>query len=457
MSKGRRTFIIGVGCTAFRRPDGTRTTEDMGLEAATKALLDAGITYDAVDTAFAGYCYGDSTSGQRALYNLGLTSIPVTNVNNNCSTGSTALYQANLAVKHGQVECALAVGFERMSPGSLFTNFPDRTPPTALLESRSWALETEENFGPNAPRVSCNAAQEFFDKHGGSVEHLAQIAAKNHRHAVNNPYSRFRAGWTVEEVMESPQITKQLTKYMCTSPADGAGCGIVASEDFVHAHGLENQAIEIVAQCLTTDGPEAFDGDSNMDVAGQSMNKICADKVFAQAGFGPGEGRDQLGVIELHDCFAAAELLVYPVLGLCDIDDTHKFVERGDNTYGGKFVINPSGGLEGRGHPLGATGLCMHFSIVMQLREWAGPMQVSGLFDTADPRGKFGLIHNVGFGGAVVISLLRRPEFFKAGGEDGRDRLGYNHAHECRPITLEDVDKIKAKKSSAFVLRHAKL
>ncbi|KAF5314023.1 hypothetical protein D9611_006940 [Ephemerocybe angulata] len=455
MSAGRRTFLIGGGCTAFIKPRATRTTEDMGLEAATKALLDAGITYDEVKIAYVGYCYGDSTSGQRALYNLGLTHIPILNVNNNCSTGSSALYQANTAVKYGQVECSLALGFERMKPGSLGTNFPDRPSPIQLISQRSAELEEAElgkNHGPNAPRLFDNGAQEYFNKYGGGVEHLAKIAAKNHRHSVKNPYSQFRDGWSEEQVLGATKITRNLTKFMCSPTSDGAAACVVASEAFVHKYGLENQAIEIVAQSLATDGPGTFEGRSAMDVVGYEMTKACADEVFRDAGFAPGQGRDLVGVVELHDCFAANELITYPALGLCKEDEAHKLVERGDNTYGGKYVVNPSGGLEAKGHPLGATGLGMHFYIMR-----AGPMQAPGLFDIADKRGKYGLVHNVGLGGAVVVSLLRRPDFFKEGGKDGRDRLGYNHAHEYRPVTFDDVDKVKSKNASKYVLAHAKL
>jgi len=187
------------------------------------------------------------------------------------------------------------------------------------------------------------------------------------------------------------------------------------------------------------------------------MSKDAADKAFAQAGFEPGEGRDLVGVIELHDCFAANELITYPALGLCKKDEAHKMVDQEDFTYGGKYVINPSGGLEAKGHPLGATGIGMHFYITMQLRDWAGPMQAPDLFSIKDKRGKYGLVHNIGLGGAAVVSLLRRPEFFNPGGEDGRTRLGYNHAHELKGITMEDVNKVKSKKSSEYVLRHAKL
>ncbi|KAI0771012.1 thiolase-like protein [Trametes elegans] len=461
--KGQRTFIIGVGCTAFIKPRGQRSTEEMGLEAATKALLDAGITYDEVETAYVGYCFADSTSGQRALYQLGMTGIPITNVNNNCSTGSTALVNAANLVKAGLVNCALALGFERMARGSLAAVFPDREPPMKPFNDLAIELEdqlsTGKNHGPNAPRLFGNGAQEYFDKYGGNIKHLAQIASKNHKHSVNNPYSQFRDGWSVEQVLAAPEICKPLTKFMCSPTSDGAACCILASEEFVRAHGLENQAIELVATALATDEPVTFEGRSPMEVVGFTMSRNAADKVFDEAGLHGREGRDQVGVVELHDCFAANELLMYDALRFSEPGQAHKLVERGDNTYGGKFVVNPSGGLEAKGHPLGATGLGMHFYITMQLREWAGPMQAPGLFDIADKRGKYGFVHNIGLGGAVVCSLLRRPEFYSKDADrpDGRTRVGYNHAHECRPITRADVDKVKSRKNSPYILERAKL
>ncbi|KAN0101044.1 Thiolase-like protein [Tylopilus felleus] len=462
-SEFRRVFIVGCGSTAFVKPRGERTTEEMSLEAGTKALLDTGITYDAVEAAFVGYCYGDSTSGQSALYGLGMTGIPITNVNNNCSSGSTALLHAANAVKASFVECALALGFERMDTGSIATHFPDRVGPTVLFGLRALELEEKlgENFGPIAPRLFGNAGKELCSKYGANIRHFAQIASKNHQHAVNNPYAQFRDGWTEEQVLNSPKVTEPLTKLMCTPTTDGAACCIVASEDFVYAHKLENQAIEIVAQALETDHPNTFDTESAMVLAGYDMAQRCADKVFAQAGFAPGQGRDEVGVIELHDCFASAEFSLYGALGLCALEDAHKLVENGDNTYGGKYVINPSGGLEARGHPIGATGIAMHLSIAMQLRGWCDKSQVPNLFNTPDKRGKYGLVHNVGLGGATVVSLLRRPEFFEVGGEDGQTRLGYNHASECKPITSADLEKVKARKSSKYVreatMVHARL
>jgi len=431
----------------------------MSAEAATKALLDAGLTYDDIQHAFVGYCYGDSCSGQSALYALGLTGIPITNVNNNCSTGSTALFHANTYVKAGIVDCSLALGFERMRPGSLGSNWTDRKPPLAHFDEISRKIEEQQgtNVGPSAPRMFSNGVQEYFDKYGATKEHLAMIAAKNHAHSVSNPYSQFRDGWSKEQVLKSPQITKQLTKLMCCPTSDGAACCIVASEAFVKAHKLQNQAIEIVAQAFTTDGPRSFESKSAMELVGYGMTQRCADEVFAQAGFGIGQGRDLVGVIELHDCFAANELITYDALRLCKPGEAHKLVEARNYTYGGTYVVNPSGGLEAKGHPLGATGLAMYFYVTTQLRNWAGPMQAPNLFNTPDKQGKFGLVHNIGLGGAAVVSLLRRPEFWEEGGPDGRDRLGYNHAHEARSISLADLRKVMSKHHSDALLHRSKL
>lgn len=281
-----------------------------------------------------------------------MTGIPITNVNNNCSTGSTALYNASNLIRGGLADCVLALGFERMARGSLGTNFPDRESPVKVFNDASAELEESlsagQNHGPGAPRMFANGAQEYFDKYGANIRHLAQIgeqitsnscrwacrylyapktASKNHKHSVNNPYSQFRDGWSVEQVLAAPTINKQLTKFMCSptsvrlvprrpyysranSYQDGAACNIVASEDFVRKHGLENQAIEIVAQALTTDEPITFESKSAMEVVGYGMSKKAADQVFAQAGLHGRAGRDQVGVVELHDCFAANEVCV---------------------------------------------------------------------------------------------------------------------------------------------------
>jgi len=223
-----------------------------------------------------------------------------------------------------------------------------------------------------------NAAQEYMDKYVATLTHLAQIAAKNHQHSFNNPYGQFHRSWSVEQVLAAPKINNQLTMLMCSATSDGAARCIVASEDFVHAHGLENKAIEIVALELCTDEPSTFESKSPIEVVGHTMTKNCADKVFRKAGSKDGEGRDQVGVIELHDCFSANELLAYESLACALVVRPTRslkgatapsvkvsFLFSGMLTpyakYGGKYVVNPSGGLEAKGHPLGATGLEMHF------------------------------------------------------------------------------------------------
>ncbi|KAI0274018.1 thiolase-like protein [Russula aff. rugulosa BPL654] len=409
VAERERVFIIGVGCTAFTKVQ----------------AISASITYDAIEAAFVGYVFGASTCGQAALYQLGLTGIPITNVNNNCATGSTALFNAATLVRGGEARCALALGFERMAAGALSAgkndSWQDRPSPIGPL------MHAAARASPDADPGRCPCRH--FRTYGGGVECLAKIESQAR---ANNPYAQFRAGYSEAEVLASPQITNELTKFMCSPTSDGAACCIVANESFVRAHKLENQAIEMVAIGLATDGPDAFAGRSAMDSVGYGMTRRLADKVFASAG----ANRDDVGVVELHDCFAANELITYSALGLCAIEDTCNFVERGDNTYGGKYVINPSGGLEAKGHPLGA-----------------GPMQTPGLFNGRDARGKYGLVHNIGLGGAVVISLLRRPEFYV----QVPRRLGYNHAYELRPSTRADVDKVMSRAYSESLLHPAKL
>ncbi|KAH9172838.1 thiolase-like protein, partial [Lactarius sanguifluus] len=340
----------------------------MGLEAATKALLDAGITHDSVEGAFVGYVYGASTTGQAALYQLRFTGIPITNVNNNCSTGSIALVHAAALIRAGDARSPmgpLAAVAERASPDS--------------------------KRGPPMPRMFGAAATKYFRKYGGG-EHLAKIAAKNHKHSVNNPYTQFRAGYDEAAVLASPQISNELTKFMCSPTSDGAACCTLANEAFVHANRLKNQAIEFIATGLAADYLDAFAGRSDVWQTRFSLRQARAGMMSGLSSY------TTVSLLTRANTFYA-QLVTYPALGLCAVDDAHRFVERGDNTYGGKYVVNPSGGLEAKGHPLGATGLAMHFSITIQLRNWAGPMRAPGPFDLADARGKYGLVHNIGLGG----------------------------------------------------------
>ena len=338
--------------TKFEKP-GVRDWDypDMAKEAGTKALADAGIDYGEVQQAVCGYVYGDSTCGQRAVYELGLTGIPIYNVNNNCSTGSTALFLAKQLVEGGLAECVLAVGFEKMERGSLGSKFTDRTNPmdkhmTTMMELRGFEP------APPAPQLFGNAGIEHNERYRSTPDHMAQIAQKNHRHSVLNPYAQFRTEYTLDEIKASRAVFGPLTMLQCCPTSEGAGAAVVVSEAFVRRHRLEDRAVEIVAMAMTTDTPDAFE-DSCIRLVGAGMTRRAAKQVFEKAQIKPSD----VQVIELHDCFSANELVTYEALGLCEEGQAGQLVDRGDVTYGGRWVVNPSGGLISKGHPLGATGL----------------------------------------------------------------------------------------------------
>ncbi|WJJ12189.1 lipid-transfer protein [Prescottella equi] len=393
----KRVFVVGVGMTKFEKP-GAREWDypDMAREAGTKALEDAGIDYREVRHAYVGYVYGESTSGQRAVYELGLTGIPIVNVNNNCSTGSTALYLATQAVRSGQVDCALALGFEKMQTGSLGTTYDDREQP--MMRHLLALAELQEFAMPPAPYMFGAAGKEHMERYGTTAEQFARIGVKNHRHSTNNPYAQFQDEYTLEDVLASKPIYGPLTKLQCSPTSDGSGAVIVASEDFVDRHGLAGQAVEIVGQAMVTDLPSTFEDRSAISLVGADMTRTAARFVYEQAGIGPAD----IDVIELHDCFSTNELLTYEALGLCAEGEGGKLVDADDTTYGGRWVVNPSGGLISKGHPLGATGLAQCSELTWQLRGTADRRQVDGA--------EVALQHNIGLGGAVVVTAYRPAE-----------------------------------------------
>ncbi|BCN80744.1 lipid-transfer protein [Prescottella equi] len=393
----KRVFVVGVGMTKFEKP-GAREWDypDMAREAGTKALEDAGIDYREVQHAYVGYVYGESTSGQRAVYELGLSGIPIVNVNNNCSTGSTALYLATQAVRSGQVDCALALGFEKMQTGSLGTTYDDREQP--MMRHLLALAELQEFAMPPAPYMFGAAGKEHMERYGTTAEQFARIGVKNHRHSTNNPYAQFQDEYTLEDVLASKPIYGPLTKLQCSPTSDGSGAVIVASEDFVDRHGLAGQAVEIVGQAMVTDLPSTFEDRSAISLVGADMTRTAARFVYEQAGIGPAD----IDVIELHDCFSTNELLTYEALGLCAEGEGGKLVDADDTTYGGRWVVNPSGGLISKGHPLGATGLAQCSELTWQLRGTADRRQVDGA--------EVALQHNIGLGGAVVVTAYRPAE-----------------------------------------------
>lgn len=393
----RRVFVVGVGMTKFIKPgsENSRDYPDMAKEAGLKALADAQIPYSAVEQACVGYVYGDSTCGQRAIYHsLGLTGIPIVNVNNNCATGSTALFMARQLIQGGVADCVLALGFEKMEKGPLGMKFGDRSNP---VDKHLDVLINKYGLSahPIAPQMFGSAGKEHMEKYGTKVEHFAKIGWKNHKHSVNNPYSQFQSEYSLDEIMKSKPVFDFLTVLQCCPTSNGAAAAILTSEDFVEKYGLQDKAVEIVAQEMMTDLPSTFEEKSVIKMVGFDMTKEAARKCYEKSGLRPTD----VDVIELHDCFSANELLTYEALGLCPEGQGGALVDRGDNTYGGKWVINPSGGLISKGHPLGATGLAQCAELCWQLRGEAGKRQVPGA--------KVALQHNLGLGGAAVVTLYR--------------------------------------------------
>merc|ERR1712168_1300475 len=391
-----KTYVVGVGMTKFEKPGRRENFDypDMAKEAVDKAMADSGLKYTDVEQACVGYVYGDSTCGQRALYPLGMTGIPVYNVNNNCATGSSALFLAHQLVGGGIANCVLALGFEKMQKGSLAATFSDRANPVQPMVEAMMAVRDLE-ASPIAAQLFGNAGLEHMDKYGTKPEHFAKIAWKNHKHSTNNPYSQFQKEYSFEQVLNGRKIYEYLTLLQCCPTSDGSGCAILASEDFVKKHHLEHQAVGIIGQVMVTDFPSTFEDKSSIKLIGSDMTKAAAKKLEGITGLSPSDAQ----VVELHDCFSANELVTYEALGLCPEGKAGEFIDAGDNTYGGKHVVNPSGGLISKGHPLGATGLAQCSELCWQLRGEAGKRQVEGA--------TVALQHNLGLGGAVVLTMYK--------------------------------------------------
>jgi acetyl-CoA acetyltransferase len=390
---GRKVNVIGVGMTKFAKPGQSEDYHVMASKAARAALEDAKIPYPTIEQVYAGFVYGDSTSGQRAVYEVGLTGVPVFNVNNNCSTGSTALMLAKQAVEGGAVECALALGFEKMEKGALGSKWDDRESPIGkhakvMLDTQGFAQ------APPTAQMFGGAGREYRWKYGTKKETFAKISSKARKHASNNPYALFNQVLSVEEVMASEEVFDPLTRYQCCPPTCGAAAAVVCSDDFAKKHGHANP-VWIAAQAMTTDYASSFET-SMIKMVGYDMTVNAGKKVYEQAGLGPAD----VQVCELHDCFSANEILTYEGLGLCKEGEAEKFIWDSQNTYGGKVVTNPSGGLLSKGHPLGATGLAQCAELVWQLRGTADKRQVPGA--------KVALQHNLGLGGACVVTMYRR-------------------------------------------------
>ena len=389
--------VVGVGMIPFTKPGASEDYPEMGAKAARIALTDAGIAYPLVDQAYVGYVFGDSTAGQAAVYGVGLTGIPIINVNNNCATGSTALFLARQAVASGAADCVLALGFDQMVAGPLKGGWADRPSPLRRFLD---AMGSDQGVEPEAPRAAQffgGAARAYMAEYGIAASTFARISVKARQHAARNPLAVFRQPVTLDEVMASPSVFDPLTRLQCCPPTCGAAAAIVCSEDFARKHGLDRR-VRIAAQAMTTDGGSTFDSHDMRKLVGADMARAAAAKVYQAAGVGP----EDIDVVELHDCFTANELISYESLGLTPDGTAEKFILDGDNTYGGRVVTNPSGGLLSKGHPLGATGLAQCAELTWQLRGQAEQRQVEGA--------RLALQHNLGLGGACVVTLYERMD-----------------------------------------------
>jgi acetyl-CoA acetyltransferase len=392
---GHEVFIAGVGMIPFVKPGSNDPYPKMAADATHAALLDARIGFESVQQAYVGYVYGDSTAGQRALYEVGMTGIPIINVNNNCATGSTALFLARQTVESGAADCVLALGFEHMSPGALGAVFKDRPSPFDRFDETTAELVGHGEIAL-ALRYFGGAGLAHMQQYGTELSTFAKIRAKASRHAAHNPMALFRTVLTEEEVLASPMMWPGvMTRLMACPPTCGAAAAILCSAEFAQRHALEHR-VRIKAQAMTTDRAVTFEARDMRQVVGFGMAQDAARQVYEAAGIGP----QDIDVVELHDCFAHNELISYEALGLCPVGGAEKFVCDGDNTFGGKVVTNPSGGLLSKGHPLGATGLAQCTELVHQLRGTADKRQVEGA--------RLALQHNLGLGGACVITLYER-------------------------------------------------
>lgn len=388
-----KVVVAGVGMIPFTKPGASLSYDLMGAQAARLALEDAGVKYSAIQQAYAGYIYGDSCCGQRALYHVGLSGIALFNVNNNCSSGSTALFLARQAIQSGAIDVALVLGFEQMNPGALSSHYSDRPNAADPFIERCDALLDVAEL-PTALRIFGGAGLAHMQRFGTPLQSFAKIRAKASRHAARNPLAVFRKEVSPEDVLNDQLLWPGvMTRLMACPPTCGAAAAVLCSEDYARRHGLDAR-VWIAAQAMTTDDGRSFEEDLRY-AAGYGMALSASKQVYEAAGI----GAEDINVVELHDCFAHNELVTYEGLGLCPEGGAAKFIDDGDNTYGGRYVVNPSGGLLSKGHPIGATGLAQCYELTQQLRGNAEQRQVEGA--------RVALQHNVGIGGACVVTLYR--------------------------------------------------
>lgn len=373
----RDVFVLGVGMIKFGRfPE--RDVHELAAEAALLALKDAGMTINDIQLLASGNLFQSMNMiGQRVLQQIGQTGIPVINVSNACATGSTAFRDAFFAVGSGEYEVAMAVGSEQMGKAG-------------LLGGGGRGESVEGILGSGLmPAVFGQAGVEHMRQYGTKAEHFAKISVKNHKNSTKNPLSQYQVEVSLEDVLKARMVAYPNTLYMCCPTGDGAAAAIVGSEEMVKKFG--QKPVKVACSVLTSD-PWTPRDLTMPDV--NTLTRNAAKEAYERAGIGP----EDLDLVELHDCFATAELLHYENLGLCKEGEAGRAVDEGWFEHGGKTPVNVSGGLLSKGHPLGATGVANIYEVVTHLRGEAGDRQVEGA--------KAGMAHVIGLGSACTIHIL---------------------------------------------------
>lgn len=370
--------ILGVGIVKFGRFPNI-SAEELGQRACWAALEDARVEWKDIPVAFCGHAFQGNTMGQRVMNRIGMTGIPIVNVENACASGSTAFITAYQSVASGMYDTALALGVEKMS----FKGMIDST--------RADDLERPLGMGA-MPTKYALIAQRYMEDYGLTREQLAQVSVKNHRNGCYNPYSQYQQEMTVEEVLKSRMICEPLTLYQCSPTGDGAAAAVLCTPEV--ARRFRSGPFITVSGCSV--GSQVFVPGEPNDIS--EITALTAKRAYEMCGSGP----EDVNVVELHDCFTIAEICHYEGLGLCGKGEGKELLLSGATEIGGRIPVNPSGGLLSRGHPVGATGLAQIAEITWQLRGEAGKHQVEGA--------KAGLTHTLGGGGgrACAVTVLTR-------------------------------------------------
>jgi len=375
-------YVVGTDMIKFGRfPE--KTVPQLGAQAAQMALDDAGLTIHDMQALYCGNL-GEAGAmvGQRVLREIGQTGIPVVNTANACATGATAFREAWTAIKAGLYDVVLAVGVEQMGKG--------------LLGGGGGAsgIPTEGLLGSGTmPSVFAHVGMEHARKYGTTFEQFAKVSVKNHRHSTANPKAMYQVETPLQEVMGAEMISYPNTKLMCSVNVDGSAAAVLASESAAKRLGLMSRAVKVRASALTSD-PYSPRNMVMPDFNGAT--RLAAKQAYEMAGLGP----DDIDLVELHDCFATAEIVHYENLGLCADGEGGKLIDDGETAHGGRIPVNVSGGLLSKGHPLGATGIANIYEITTHLRGEAGKRQVEGA--------RIGLTHVVGMGSACAIHVLEK-------------------------------------------------